>query len=227
MAASICAPVRPSRVSNWSLSRRKRWMDVAVALLGLLLLSPLMCVIALSIKLTSGNPILFRQWRVGRSGRKFCLLKFRTMKVRAAADGPGLTRSGDARITSIGRYLRNWKLDELPQLFNVLSGEMALVGPRPDLEEFWSEATAADRAVLALTPGLTGAASLTFRDEERLLAQVPQERLTKYYLEEVLPDKARLDSEYAGQATFRSDCGVLVQTLLVPFLQRRGDEKGN
>jgi lipopolysaccharide/colanic/teichoic acid biosynthesis glycosyltransferase len=225
VAASICAPVQPSRVSNWSLSHGKRWMDVIAALVGLLFLSPLMCVIALIILITSGKPILFRQWRIGRNGRQFRLLKFRTMRVSPRGDGPGLTQSGDARITPIGLCLRRWKLDELPQLFNVLNGEMTLVGPRPDLEEFWLEATAADRSVLVLTPGLTGAASLTFSDEECLLAQVPQERLTQYYLEQVLPDKARLDMEYAERATFRSDCSILVRTLLVPFCQRR-DEKG-
>jgi len=226
VAASICAPIHPSRVSSWSLSYGKRWMDVVAALVGLLVLSPVMVMIALAIKITSGSPILFQQCRLGRNGRGFRLLKFRTMRVAAAANGPGLTRSGDARITRIGRYLRKWKLDELPQLFNVLKGEMTLVGPRPDLEEFWLKATVADRAVLVLTPGLTGAASLAFSDEERLLAQVPPERLTQFYLEQVLPEKARLDREYAGQATLWSDCSILVQTLRVPLLQRRGAEKG-
>jgi lipopolysaccharide/colanic/teichoic acid biosynthesis glycosyltransferase len=108
----------------------------------------------------------------------------------------------------------------LPQLFNVLKGEMTLVGPRPDLEEFWSKAGAEDRQVLELTPGLTGAASLAFCDEEKLLAQVPRERLTSFYVQQILPQKARLDAEYAVRATFRSDSGILLQTVFIPLLQR-------
>jgi lipopolysaccharide/colanic/teichoic acid biosynthesis glycosyltransferase len=197
-------------------------MDKVVAALGLLLLLPVICVIASTIAINSGTPVLFRQRRVGRDGKEFQLLKFRTMTVASARNGgPGLTREGDSRVTAIGRWLRRRKLDELPQLFNVLKGEMSLVGPRPDLEEFWSRASVEDRKVLELTPGVTGAASVAFCDEERLLAQVPNERLATFYLQQVLPYKARLDREYAARATFRSDCGILMQTVLVPLLQRR------
>jgi lipopolysaccharide/colanic/teichoic acid biosynthesis glycosyltransferase len=142
-----------------------------------------------------------------------------------AKNGPGLTRDGDARITRIGRWLRKWKLDELPQLFNVLKGEMSLVGPRPDLEEFWSRASLEDRRILELTPGVTGAASLAFSDEERLLAQVPAEQLTSYYLQDLLPRKARLDREYAARATFRSDCGILLRTVFLPLIRRQRERK--
>jgi len=196
-------------------------VDTMAATVGLLLLSPVFFVIGFAIAITSGKPILFRQWRFGRYGREFQLIKFRTMTATAAESGPGLTRDGDSRVTWIGRWLRKWKLDELPQLLNVLKGDMTLVGPRPDLEEFWSRATAADRQVLALKPGLTGAASIAFRDEERLLAQVPPERVTSFYLERVLPQKAALDSEYAAQATFRSDCRILLRTLLVSLRVER------
>ena len=143
----------------------------------------------------------------------------------AAKNGPGLTRDGDARVTRIGRWLRKRKLDELPQLFNVLKGEMSLVGPRPDLEEFWSKASLQDRQILELTPGVTGAASLAFCDEERLLAQVSVEQLTSFYLHEVLPQKARLDSEYAARATFRSDCGILLRTVFLPLLRRQREKR--
>jgi lipopolysaccharide/colanic/teichoic acid biosynthesis glycosyltransferase len=197
-------------------------MDLVTSVLGLLLLLPLICVIALAIAIHSGKPVFFRQKRLGRNGREFDLLKFRTMVT--ATNGPGLTRDGDARVTRIGRRLRKWKLDELPQLFNVLKGEMSLVGPRPDLEEFWSQASLEDQRVLELKPGVTGAASLVFCDEERLLAQVPTERLASFYLQEVLPQKARLDSEYAARATFRSDCGIILQTVLLPLLQRQPAE---
>ncbi|MFI5071020.1 MAG: sugar transferase [Terriglobales bacterium] len=197
-------------------------MDLVIAALGLILLLPVICVIALAIAFHSGKPVFFRQKRLGRNGREFNLLKFRTMVT--AKNGPGLTRDGDARVTRIGRRLRKWKLDELPQLFNVLKGEMSLVGPRPDLEEFWSQADLEDQRVLELKPGVTGAASLVFCDEERLLAQVPTERLASFYLQEVLPQKARLDSEYAARATFRSDCGIILQTVLLPLLQRQPAE---
>jgi lipopolysaccharide/colanic/teichoic acid biosynthesis glycosyltransferase len=197
-------------------------MDLATSVLGLTLLSPVICVIALAIAIHSGKPVLFRQRRLGRNGREFHLLKFRTMVT--AKNGPGLTRDGDARVTRIGRWLRKRKLDELPQFFNVLKGEMSLVGPRPDLEEFWSQASPEDRRILELTPGVTGAASLAFCDEERLLAQVPAEQLASFYLQDVLPRKARLDCEYAARATFRSDCGILLQTLFFPLLWRQREK---
>jgi len=200
-------------------------MDMVAATLGLLLLLPVIFVIALAIAINSGNPVLFRQKRVGRNGRDFHLLKFRTMKIETTKNGVGLTRDGDSRVTGIGRWLRKRKLDELPQLFNVLKGEMTLVGPRPDLEEFWSQASDEDRQVLELTPGVTGAASLAFSNEEGLLAKIPAERLTSYYLEQILPQKVRLDSDYAARATFRSDCGILLRTVLVPLLQRHRIEK--
>jgi lipopolysaccharide/colanic/teichoic acid biosynthesis glycosyltransferase len=193
-------------------------MDMVAAAVSLLLLLPVILVIALAIAIKSGKPVLFRQQRVGRNGRPFHLLKFRTMTA-TTKNGVGLTRDGDSRVTGIGRWLRKCKLDELPQLFNVLKGEMTLVGPRPDLEEFWSQADAEDRRVLELKPGITGAASLAFCDEERLLAQVSSEQLTSFYLQQVLPQKARIDSEYAAHATFRSDCAILLRTVLVPLLQ--------
>lgn len=197
-------------------------MDIVAATLGLLLLLPVTFVIALAIAINSGKPVLFRQKRVGRNGQDFHLLKFRTMKIETTTNGVGLTRDGDSRVTGIGRWLRKRKLDELPQLFNVLKGEMTLVGPRPDLEEFWTKASDEDRGILELTPGVTGAASLAFSDEEGLLAKIPAERLTSYYLEQILPQKARLDLDYAARATFRSDCGILLRTVLVPLLQRHG-----
>lgn len=198
-------------------------MDLVASALGLLLLLPVICAIALAIAIHSGKPVFFRQKRLGRSGREFPLLKFRTMVT--SKNGPGITRDGDARVTKIGGSLRKWKLDELPQLFNVLKGEMSLVGPRPDLEEFWSQASLEDRRILELTPGVTGAASLAFCDEERLLAQVPVEQLPSFYLQEVLPQKARLDSEYAARATFRSDCGILLRTVFLPLLRRQREKR--
>lgn len=218
MGPSISTYSQSNLGSNWCPSAGKRWMDIVAATVGLLMLSPVISVIAFAIAINSGRPVLFRQQRVGRNGLVFHLLKFRTMTT-TTKDGAGLTRDGDSRVTGIGRWLRKRKLDELPQLFNVLKGEMTLVGPRPDLEEFWSRASAEDRRVLELKPGITGAASLAFCDEERLLAQVSPERLTSFYLGEVLPKKARIDGEYARRATLRSDCAILLKTVLVPLFQ--------
>lgn len=217
MAASICAPIKTPLISPWSLSSGKRLMDCVIAIAGLIVASPIIVAIAAWILFATGRPVIFRQWRVGRGGQKFQLLKFRTMTVSAHTNGLGVTRSGDARVTPTGRWLRNWKLDELPQLLNVIYGDMTLVGPRPDLEEFWALASVRDQTVLALTPGITGPASLVFCDEERLLAAVAPDQLTAFYVEEILPQKARLDLDYARSATFRSDCGMLLQTLLCPF----------
>lgn len=225
MAATICTPVQQTSISRWSLSRGKRLLDIIVAIAGILLLFPILVAIAAAILITSGKPILFHQWRLGRDGRKFRLHKFRTMRVGASANGPGVTRCGDVRITPIGGWLRKWKLDEVPQLLNVLRGEMSLVGPRPDLEQFWTLASVEDRPVLALTPGLTGAASLAFCDEESLLAAVDPQDVITFYIEEVLPRKARLDLDYARRASFRSDCGMMLQTYSAVMRRRETEGK--
>jgi lipopolysaccharide/colanic/teichoic acid biosynthesis glycosyltransferase len=190
-------------------------MDVIVSAVGLVLLSPLLLAIAVAIRLTSSGSVIFTQWRVGRGGREFQLLKFRTMFMQTAADAPGVTRAGDVRVTNVGRRLRRWKLDELPQLLNVLRGEMSLVGPRPDLNEFWKQASSGSRQALNLIPGLTGAASVVFRNEEDLLAQVAPEQLTTFYVQKILPEKARIDLDYAARASFFSDCALLLRTFSV------------
>jgi lipopolysaccharide/colanic/teichoic acid biosynthesis glycosyltransferase len=221
VAATICTPIEPSSISRWSLGSGKRVVDLLTSLAGLVLASPIIAIIAALILVSSGRPILFRQWRLSRNGNRFQLLKFRTMVVGASAGGAGVTRIGDTRITPMGRWLRKWKLDELPQLLNVIRGEMTLVGPRPDLEEFWALASTRDQAVLALTPGITGAASLAFCDEERLLSGVAPQHLVSFYVEKLLPQKARLDLEYAQRATFSSDCVILLKTLLCLFVSCR------
>src|SRR5690242_8541725 len=163
--------------SRWCNSREKRLLDILIATVALVVTAPLMLLIALAIRATSPGPVLFRQRRSGLKGNPFQLLKFRTMQLTAEKSGPGITRAGDARITPVGTFLRKWKADELPQLLNVLRGEMSIVGPRPDLEQYWREATEAERQVLALKPGLTGAATLAFCNEEYYLANVPQSEL--------------------------------------------------
>ena len=188
-----------------------------MALFVLILAAPLMMAIAIAIRTTSPGPALFRQKRSGLSGRPFQLLKFRTMRSDPFCCSVKLTSKGDKRVTSIGKWLRAWKLDELPQFINVLKGEMSLVGPRPDIEEFWLQVSENDRTALAIKPGITGAASTTFIHEEELLAQVPASELGESYVRDILPRKARLDLDYAARASFWSDCAILAGTFLRIF----------
>jgi lipopolysaccharide/colanic/teichoic acid biosynthesis glycosyltransferase len=204
-----------STISPWCESRGKRLFDLIVALTAVIVTAPLMLALALAVRLSSPGPVLFRQVRSGRRGTEFVLLKFRTMRHESA--GRAVTQARDQRVTPLGRVLRATKLDELPQLINVLRGEMSLVGPRPDLPQFWASANDAARATLALPPGITGAASLRFRKEEELLAGVPEDQLTAYYVAVHLPAKAAIDLEYASRATLMSDCAILLKTVL-PFM---------
>jgi lipopolysaccharide/colanic/teichoic acid biosynthesis glycosyltransferase len=207
----------PAKTSAWSHSRGKRVLDFVVAGSVLLVCLPVMGLVAVIVALTSSGPILFRQFRSGEGGLKFELLKFRTMTVQQSSSAPGVTRQGDARITPVGRVLRNFKLDELPQLVNVVRGDMSLVGPRPDLPHFLEALAPEYRELLTLKPGLTGAATVEFRHEEQLLAAVPQDQLLNYYTHTVLPQKARLDLAYAGQSTFSSDLQILWRTARALF----------
>lgn len=191
--------------------------DVFVTILVLLPGLPLMALMAAVVAVTSRGPVLFRQKRVGENERAIELLKFRTMTHNPNLSGPGVTRSGDPRITPVGRFLRRCKLDELPQLLNVLRGDMSLVGPRPDLKQFCQALGPEHRMVLMLRPGLTGWATLHFRNEEQLLAAVPKEQLVSYYRETILPQKAQLDLAYAEKATFVGDLGILWRTFLTLF----------
>lgn len=203
--------------SNWCLSRRKRLFDVCVASALFAGLLPLMALIAVLVRLTSRGPILFSHMRCGLNDSRFSVLKFRTM--RPNGSGPSVTRAGDTRITPVGVFLRKWKLDELPQLINVIRGDMSLVGPRPDVPEFFAASSPLVRQVLRLKPGVTGWASIRFRNEEELLAQAPPDQLNAIYVNSVLPRKARLDLDYASRATFFSDFKVLLQTAsaIMPF----------
>src|SRR5581483_6117422 len=148
---------------------------------------------------------------------EFEFLKFRTMVHGGHHNGPGVTTKGDARITTVGAFLRKWKLDELPQLFHVLSGKMSLVGPRPDLPKYFSTLNAGQLRVLTLRPGLTGKASICFRHEEEVLHQAPEGELESFYVDQVLPLKIRLDLEYAQTANLMSDTRILFQTFLKLF----------
>ena len=189
----------------------KRLFDVAWAGLGLIVLSPVLLLIAVRIKRAGDGPVFFRQQRIGQGGRPFWIWKFHTMVVGAEGQGPGITRSNDARITPPGRWLRRTKLDELPQLWNVLRGEMSLVGPRPEIPPYVARYTTAQRAVLRLQPGITDLATLEFRDEEERLAAAGD--VESYYLEHCLPRKIELNQQYAQQSSLWRDTRIILQTL--------------
>jgi lipopolysaccharide/colanic/teichoic acid biosynthesis glycosyltransferase len=192
----------------------QRVRDVLIAVLGLLVLWPVFLVIAALIKLTSPGPVFHRAGRVGKGGRLFTLYKFRSMSVNAAHVGPGITRAGDPRITPLGHRLRQWKLDELPQLWNVLKGEMSLIGPRPEDPRYVARYTPEHRRVLTVRPGLTSPASLRYRHEAALLQG---ENWEQQYLTQVMPDKLRIELDYLEHRSWVSDVQILWQTLLALF----------
>jgi lipopolysaccharide/colanic/teichoic acid biosynthesis glycosyltransferase len=184
---------------------------MALSMTLLVLLMPLCVLICLLIRVGDGRPVLFRQVRVGRFGQPFHILKFRTM-FRGSDLGSSVTVAGDKRLTRVGRFLRKWKLDELPQLLNVLRGEMSMVGPRPDVPGFADRLSGVEKSLLELRPGVTGPASLRYRDEDGILAlQADPER---YNREIVFPDKVRLNLGYARKMTFLGDIYYLLQTVL-------------
>ena len=189
----------------------RRLLDLFASLIGLILLLPLSALIAVAIKLDSPGPVLFRGQRVGRDGFQFAIYKFRTMVTDADQQGPGITVSGDPRITRVGRLLRRSKLDELPQLINVLKGEMSLVGPRPEDPRYVMLYTPEQRRVLSVRPGLTSPASLIFRHEEELLGGEDWEST---YLQKVLPAKLRIELEYLERRSVWRDLTVVAQTVL-------------
>ena len=188
-------------------------VDFLAALVALTLASPLMLLAAVAVRIESRGPAFFRQRRVGKNGAEFVILKFRTMFQRSLDGSPSLTRKGDNRVTRIGKLLRQWKIDELPQFFNVLRGEMSLIGPRPDLAQFYVNLDSTRHQVLRLKPGITGWATLHFRDEESILASVSPERMVVFYLNDVLPKKIDLDLSYAREASFKGDIAILIQTV--------------
>jgi len=186
----------------------KRLFDVVSALLGLLLFGLPMLAVAAWIRLDSPGPVFFRQERVGRHGRLFRIHKFRTMRVDAEQRGPQLTVGADARVTRVGRVLRANRLDELPQFLDVLAGDMSLVGPRPDVPRYVEKWPPALRErVLAVRPGITDPASLTFRDEAALLARAADPE--REYVDVILPRKLALAADYADRASLWTDLGVI------------------
>ncbi len=186
-------------------------MDRFSALVALLILSPFFLGLALWIKLDSSGLVFYRQQRIGLKGIPFFLLKFRTM--RPASDREGLLTVGsqDSRITRAGYWLRKYKIDELPQLWNVLKGEMSIVGPRPEVEKYVRLYTPEQRLVLNVKPGLTDLASLQYFDESDLLARSSDPEQT--YIAEIMPAKLALNRRYIDQMSFRTDLGIIFRTI--------------
>ncbi len=200
-----------AEVRSFYRSHGKRWFDIFGAVLLLAVCWPVLVAIWLAIRLVDGGPALYRQCRIGRHGQGFEIMKFRTM--RAGADRAGtVTIAGDARVTPLGAWLRRYRFDELPQLWNVLRGDMSFVGPRPDVPGYADRLAGSDRAILALRPGVTGPASLQFADEGRLLAAAVD---PVAFNDQVLwPAKVRINVDYARSLTFRGDLGWLWRTVL-------------
>lgn len=189
-----------------------KWIfDRVMALVGLVVLSPVLAVVALLIAIKMpGGPVLFRQKRVGQYGELFTMVKFRSMTV--AHGGSSISVAGESRITPLGAKLRKYKLDELPELWNVLIGDMSFVGPRPDVPGYADKLVGEDREILQLKPGITGPASLKYRNEEEILASV--EDPIRYNNEVIFPDKVRINREYMEEWSFWGDIRIIFKTVL-------------
>ncbi len=199
----------------------KRALDLAISVPAAVLLSPLLGALALVVRRALGSPVLFRQVRPGRMGRPFLLVKFRTM--RDLVDGDGAPLPDADRLTPFGRFLRSTSLDELPQLWNVLTGRMSFVGPRPDVPGYADRLHGEDRRILDLRPGITGPATLLFREEERLLALAKD---PKAFNDEVIfPEKVRINREYLETASFWRDIGYILATVAPGLVKRTGAER--
>jgi lipopolysaccharide/colanic/teichoic acid biosynthesis glycosyltransferase len=192
-------------------STLKRCFDLVASAFGLLAVSPLLFFIALCIKLSDWGPVFFVQERIGWKGVPFKIIKFRTMILNAERFGLSITKDGDPRVTRCGKFLRKTKLDELPQLFNVLLGQMSFVGPRPEVARYVANYTAAQRMVLHIKPGITDLATLEFRNEEALLSEARDAE--RFYKEFCVPRKIELNLDYSKRANLWEDLKIILRTL--------------
>jgi lipopolysaccharide/colanic/teichoic acid biosynthesis glycosyltransferase len=190
----------------------KRVFDLICCLVALIALLPLFVILAIAVKLDSRGPVFFSQERVGWGGRRFRLYKFRTMVADAAQCGPAITRGGDWRVTRIGKVLRRFKLDELPQLWNVVKGDMSIVGPRPEVPKYVALFPKEYERVLTVRPGITDLATLQYRNEESVLQHAADAE--QFYVEQVLPAKLKLNLEYLKKRGFFYDLKLILLTLV-------------
>lgn len=193
----------------------KRLFDIVFSLIGILLLLPLFVIICISIIVSDGYPIFFLQYRVGKNGKLFRLLKYRTMSVRIDAESGSFDAGNSSRVTPIGSILRKTKLDEVPQLFNVLLGQMSIVGPRPEVEKWTKVYAERWTKVLKVRPGITDNASIEFRNEEDILANAADPELC--YTDEILPRKIAFYEQYVDNHSLSLDCLIILRTVLVLF----------
>jgi lipopolysaccharide/colanic/teichoic acid biosynthesis glycosyltransferase len=203
---------RPTRHSRGGFYIRfgKPMFDTIGASVALVIAGPILCLSALAVRLESRGSVFFRQWRVGQNGKPFQVIKLRTMIHGADKQGPKITASGDPRVTRVGRFLRRTKLDELPQLFNVLRYEMSLVGPRPEVPEYTLKYTLAERKVLDVKPGITGPASVAHINEEQLLASHTDKE--HFYVTTIMRRKLQIDLAYCDNINFFEDIKNILQT---------------
>ena len=190
----------------------KRAFDFVSSLLGLIVVSPVLMTIAILIKKEDGGRVFYRGVRIGRFGKPFRIFKFRTMVVNAEKMGGPSTADDDPRITKMGRFVRKFKLDELPQLINVLKGEMSIVGPRPEVQMYVDMFTEEERAILSVRPGITDWASIWNPDEGAILAGSPDPEKT--YIEKIRPEKIRLQLKYVRERSFWNDLKIIAQTII-------------
>lgn len=193
----------------------KRIFDIFFAAAGLIILSPVFIITAVIIKLDSKGPVIYKQSRVGKGNRDFQLFKFRSMKPDSDVSGLLTVGGRDPRITTSGYYLRKFKLDELPQLINVLKGEMSFVGPRPEVRKYVDIYTEDQKKVLSVSPGITDVASIKYRNENELLEKADDPE--RFYVENIMPDKISLNLEYIDQRSLYKDLKVILKTLSAVF----------
>ncbi|MBX0313159.1 MAG: sugar transferase [Sulfurihydrogenibium sp.] len=197
--------------NNFYTKYGKRIFDVTASIIGLIVLLPLFIIIAILIKLNDKGPIFYKQKRIGQNFKPFELLKFRTMVVNADKIGPAVTKDGDPRITKIGKFLRKTKLDELPQLWNVIRGDMSIVGPRPEVEKYIQYYKDDYKEILKVKPGITDYATIKFRNEEEILSKYDDTESA--YIKYVLPEKIKLYKTYIKEISFFTDLKIIFWTL--------------
>ena len=191
----------------------KRLFDILASLFGILVMAIPMIIISIAIKLDSKGPVFFKQKRVKKNNKDFTILKFRTMVVDAPKLGMTITVGDDPRITKVGKFLRKTKLDEFPQLFNVLVGDMSFVGPRPEVRKYVDMYSDSDRDILKIRPGITDLASIKYRDESEILDK--SDNPEKTYVEEIMPNKIELNKQYIENINLLNDIKIILQTLKI------------
>ncbi len=199
-------------LENFYINRGKRFLDIVISLISLVMLSPLFFFIMILIRFEDKGPVFFLQERVGKDFKKFKIIKFRTMVVDAPRRGLAITKKSDPRITKVGGILRKFKIDELPQIINILKGDMSVVGPRSEIPKYVEMFREDFKEVLKVRPGMAGYTIIKFRNEEKILEKY--DNLEEGYIKEVLPQKLALDKEYVKNISFLNDIRIFLLTFL-------------